>query len=387
MLITLLCSDMSSNALVRTYLLAEILARDFDVEILGSVLHGEIWRPALTGKFRFQAVRGARWPLYARSVRALLRQIKGDVIYAPKPLMTSFGVALLARRRTGRPVVLDVDDDELSFRPRSANPLRAAASLLNPNGRLSTRFFISRAGSADAVTVATTGLQAQFGGTLIPHAKDTEVLRPHSEWRLAAKEKLGVAGERVVVFMGTPRPHKGIEDVAEAVGIMRNKAVFAVIGADSNDPYTLKLREQYRSTVFHPQYSLEEVPFLLEAADAVVVPQRLQPQSINQLPSKLLDAMALAKPVVATAVSDMPAILSSERGIVVPPGDVRAMAAALDSIFDGPEEARRMGERARVWCEENASYNAMRPRLKAIIEGVVQGRNRLRARVSNTEKP
>ncbi len=73
MRVTLLSSDMSSNALVRTYLLAEILARDFEVELIGTKLGKEIWRPALTGKFHFQAVPGARWPMYALSVRTLLR--------------------------------------------------------------------------------------------------------------------------------------------------------------------------------------------------------------------------------------------------------------------------------------------------------------------------
>ncbi|HET6262433.1 MAG TPA: glycosyltransferase family 1 protein, partial [Chloroflexia bacterium] len=221
MRITLLSSDLSSNGLVRAYLLAEILSRDFEVEIVGTTFGKGIWQPALTGRFHFGVVRGARWPLYALPVAALLRQITGDVIYAIKPLMASFGVALLDRARTGRPVVLDVDDDELSFRPRAwpRHPLRALSSSLHPNGRLWTVLALRRAASADAVTVASTGLQARFGGTLIPHAKDTTRLRPRPEWIVAAKERLGVAGRRVVVFMGSPRPHKGIEDIAEAMRI------------------------------------------------------------------------------------------------------------------------------------------------------------------------
>ncbi len=43
-----------------------------------------------------------------------------------------------------------------------------------------------------------------------------------------------------------------------------------------------------------------------------------------------------------------------------------------------------MGERARDWCEKNASYNAMRPKLKAIIQGVVQARSPKSAKIGNS---
>ncbi len=368
MRVTVLCSDLSQNGLSRANLLSEILARDFDVDLMGTTFGDGIWEPA-RGRSFHRVVPGARWPRYARSAAALLRGIRGDVVYAVKPLPTSYGLALVHRARTGCPVVLDVDDDEASFRPFPSprHPLRLASSFLQPNGPLWTRLTVAWARRADALTVASTGLQARFGGAVVSHAKDTERLRPGLVHRLAARRSLGLGDERVVMFMGTPRPFKGIEDVIAAMRLMRNPARFVVVGADPAMPYVVALRHEHPEVAFFPPYQLDDVASLLEAADAVVVPQRLEPQTVHQQPSKLLDAMALAKPIVATSVADIPAILGGGRGHVVPAADAGAMARALDAIFDDPAGAARMGALARQWCVEQGSYEAMRPVLRAAV--------------------
>jgi glycosyltransferase involved in cell wall biosynthesis len=292
------------------------------------------------------------------------------VVYAVKPLFASFGVALLHRRRTGTPVVLDIDDDELSFRPPGSlrRPRNWAVSVGHPDGRFWARAMVARARKAQRLTVAGEALRARFGGVLVPHAKDTERVSPRPEWREAARARLGVGGEKVVMFMGTPRVYSGVEDVAAALPRMRHAARLVVVGGDAADPYLRGLRSALPHAAFHPAYALDEVPLLLEAADVVVVPQRMHPQSVMQVPSKLLDAMAMAKPCVATAVSDIPGMLAGGRGIVVPPADPAALAAALDQVFDSPARAAGMGRLAREWCVRHASYTAVRPTLRAVIE-------------------
>jgi glycosyltransferase involved in cell wall biosynthesis len=141
-----------------------------------------------------------------------------------------------------------------------------------------------------------------------------------------------------------------------------------VAGADAADAYVARLRREHPEILLLPPYGLHEVASLLEMADVVVVPQRLTPQTEHQQPSKLLDAMALAKPVVATDVADIGAILSGGRGVVVPPADVGALAAALDAVLAEPARAAAMGARAREWVVAHGSYQAMRAVLRGVIE-------------------
>lgn len=362
--VSVISSDVSNNALSRAWTLAEMLGRDFDVEIVGSALGGEMWTPARDGAIAVEAVRGRRLPLYATAAARLLRRINGDVVYAVKPLPTSLGIALLHRHRTRTPFILDIDDDELSFRPWRAG------SAVDPNGRPWSGLLTRRIPSADAITVASRGLQLRHGGTFVPHARDTDHLRPRPELAARAREALGASPERkLVLFVGTPRPHKGVDDLAVAVARMRHPAQLALVGANGSDPYVRSLREAHPELLVHPPYPLRDTGFFLQAADAIGIPQRLQPESIVQTPAKLFDAMAVGKPIVATSVGDITLALADGRGHVVPPRDPDALARALDAVFDTPGEARRMGERARDWCVRHASYSAIAPVVAEVVRG------------------
>ena len=370
--ITLLCSDISTNAASRAVTLAEVLQRDFEVRVLGSAFGDGVWQPARATGLQPETVPGMRLPRYARSRRRLLRVLDGDVIYALKPLPTSLGVALAARRRAAAPVVLDVDDDELSFRPRASprRPRSVAAALAQPNSRLWTRLVERRAGLADGVTVATTGLQRRYGGTLVSHVRDTELLAPRAGERERGRRALGDPETPIVLFAGTPRPFKGIEDLCAAAGRMRNSARLVLAGGDRSDPFVRGLASAHPDLQILPPYERSDLVSLLEAADVVVVPQRASPETEHQLPAKLLDAMALARPTVATARSDIPAILADGRGVVVPPGDVGGLATAIDELLDDPAAAAAMGQRARQWCVEHASYDWARPVLRDLMRRV-----------------
>jgi glycosyltransferase involved in cell wall biosynthesis len=66
------------------------------------------------------------------------------------------------------------------------------------------------------------------------------------------------------------------------------------------------------------------------------------------MPLVVLEAMAQARPVVATAVGGTPElVVDGETGMLVPPGNVDALADALRALLDDPARAARMGEAGR----------------------------------------
>ncbi len=98
-----------------------------------------------------------------------------------------------------------------------------------------------------------------------------------------------------------------------------------------------------------------DVADLVAACDAVALLSEAE-----ALPMSILEAMALGRPVVTTDVGGAgEAVADGETGIVVPPGDTAAAAAALAALAADPERAREMGERGRTRQREHFDGEAM----------------------------
>jgi len=372
--ISILAFDLSDNATGRADLLARLLAPRWQVEVVGPRFGEDVWRPARGGDVSHGAlaVGGARrYPRFAGHWRELAARADGDVLYASKPRPTSYGAALLARRRRRRPLLLDIDDWEVGFFRRAGawGTLGRALNVGNPNGLPWTWLMERLVGRADAITVASRFLQRRFGGTLIPHVRDTEAWDPARYDREAARARIGIDAERVVMFLGTPRGHKGLDDLVEAIGVVGGDVRLVLVGADATG-------ESGRRWAARPWVRLvgeipfDDVPRYLVAADAVAIPQRATSDTVGQVPAKIFDAMALGRPIVSTAVSMIPEILDG-CGVLVPPGNVVALATALRRLLDDPASAAELGRRARERCREHYSFTAARAALFPIVERAV----------------
>jgi glycosyltransferase involved in cell wall biosynthesis len=369
--VSVLAFDLSDNATGRADLLARLLAPRYEVEIVGPQFGPDLWRPAQGGGLVHRAVRARRYPGFGARVPELLRLIDGDVIVASKPRPTSYGLGLAARLRRLRPLVLDIDDWELGFFYRGGawGRVGRALDLADPNGLAWSWLMERLAPRADALTVASRFLQARFGGVLLPHVRDTDAWNPARYDPAFGRAALGVGAQKIVMFLGTPRGHKGVEDLVEAVGRLGPSVVVALVGANPTRPAVRRWIELPHVRVL-PEIPFDDVPRYLAAADVVAVPQRATTDTLGQVPAKLFDAMALARPIVSTAVSMIPEILDG-CGRVVAPGDVGALAAAIGELLDRPAEARVLGAAARRRCAERYSFTAGRAVLYPLIDGLL----------------
>src|SRR5437899_3924722 len=342
--ISILAFDLSDNATGRAELLARLLAQQHEVTIVGPRFGAELWPPVRASAATYRSRPGRRYPAFATDLAALARLADGDVLYASKPRPTSFGIGLLARRQRPRPLLLDIDDWELGFFYRSGawGRLGRALNVGNPNGLPWTWLCERLVKRADAVTVASRFLQSRFGGTLIPHVRDTDAWDPARFDRAASRRALGLPDGKVVMFLGTPRRHKGVDDLVDAVAsLMDEDVTLALVGVE---PRT-RVARQWGALPFvrlFPPIAFDDVPRYLVAADVVAVPQRATMETVGQVPAKLFDAMALARPIVSTTVSMIPEILDG-CGLVVEPGDVKALGDGLARLLSDPEGARALG--------------------------------------------
>lgn len=376
--VCLLCADVSRNAFGRAYVLARVLARDHEVQVVGPQFGASVWPPmaGLLEKhgIRVTAVPSRGYPRFLASARKLWKTIRADLVYALKPYPTSFGLGLLYRWTQDVPLLLDIDDWELgTFQAMGWGQLLRTimAGIASPNNYLWLHPLYRQTTCADAITVSSSFLQQKYGGVLVPHGRDTAAMDPA---RVGGDEVCGTWGvdnSKIVMFLGTPRPHKGVEDLIAAVHQLSRPDVWCiVVGAEEQHPYTAHLRARVGKQVqLLPMQSFDQIPAFLAAADVVVVPQRRTPFTEAQVPAKLFDTMAMARPIISTAVSDIPQILEG-CGMIVPPGDVDALAEAIAYLLDDPVEAQRLGLAAREKCVREFSWDKMQTTLRQVIDRV-----------------
>ncbi len=90
---------------------------------------------------------------------------------------------------------------------------------------------------------------------------------------------------------------------------------------------------------------------IIAAADVFVVPSRTE-----GTPLALLEAMALERPIVATAVGGLPELLTNdENALLVPPESPAALAGAIVRLLGDRDLAERLGAAARATVEREAS--------------------------------
>lgn len=105
-----------------------------------------------------------------------------------------------------------------------------------------------------------------------------------------------------------------------------------------------------------------DVPALLAGCDVFCLPSRAE-----GMPLVVLEAMAQGKPVVASAVGGTPEVVADgETGLLVPAGDVDALAAALARLVGDPELAQRMGAAGRARVEREFSLASSTARVMAL---------------------
>ena len=375
--ISLLVANFSGNCVGRAYILAKVLSRHYDVEIIGPAFSPKIWPPFDSDDMMYEAIPVHNHLHFIAAAAKIIASIRGQVIYALKPLATSYGLALLARLSRRLPVVLDIDDWEPGFvnshLAQSGKSWWQHRRFFDPNWIGWTLLLDKITGMADKLTVSNQFLAGRYGGYLVPHGRDVNLLDPSKYNTTALRIASGFGNEKIILFLGTPRPHKGIEDLITAVHMIPDKDIkILLVGADLNDHFTDSLIAQGGDALHVVSMRpMSERPNWLAMADVVVLPQRTSPITIGQTPAKIFDAMAMAKPIIATAVSDIPSILDG-CGLVVPSGDVASLADKIRYILDNTDEATQLGREARYKCVRYYSWEAMERVLLQVFSGYEQ---------------
>ena len=110
--VTVITWDLGHNPLGRAYLLADVLRRDYDVELVGAQFPrfgNEVWEPLRNcSRVAIKSFPGGNFPEHFKRMEDIAQQVEGDVIYVSKPRLPGLELAILAKLHRNRPVIVDV---------------------------------------------------------------------------------------------------------------------------------------------------------------------------------------------------------------------------------------------------------------------------------------
>jgi len=275
------------------------------------------------------------YPLSGLRLRRFIRDEKVHLVHAHLP-----SAGILARVFSSVPVVYTEHNLVASYRPltRELNRLtyfrnRATTAVSPEVGEAVSGY------RGPKVEVIENGVSVVVG--------DDEVA--------AVRDELGMQpGQPLVIHVGNIRPHKGHGNLVAAARWLADRgedALLVSVGGEKYPGDLDRVRDLAREAGVEGTLRFlgrrTEARAFLAAADVVV-----NPSDFEGLPVSLLEAMALARPTVATAVGGVPGLIENEvSGLLVPPGDPAALGAAVVRLLGDRQLASDLAESGRRLVE------------------------------------
>jgi glycosyltransferase involved in cell wall biosynthesis len=224
--------------------------------------------------------------------------------------------------------------------------------------------------NADALRVEGEQRGMRCRWVLLQNGVDTEHFRlPPADPQ--ARAALGLDPRRPVVgTIGRLEDRKGHDQLLRAAGAMLagtngRRPQLVIVG---DGPLRERLAGQARTLGVADSVRFEgtvaDVRPVLAAMDVFVLPSHAEGMS-----NALMEAMAAARPVVATAVGgNTEVVTDGETGLLVPPADPDAIARAVDGLLRDPERASGLGAAARQFVTRHFGARARVAELERLYE-------------------
>ena len=170
-----------------------------------------------------------------------------------------------------------------------------------------------------------------------------------------------------IVFIGWVVKTKGVGELLEAWSGLRSAHpdwTLRIVG-----PYAKEYRDELNGkftgdqTVFDGEKPHDEAMEILARADIFILPSYTE-----GFPNVVLEAMALKKPIIATALGAIPDILEG-CGVVIPPKDTQAVRVALEEMMNDEACRSELGQKAGEVLKSRYTLETVFEQYKAIWSG------------------
>lgn len=206
---------------------------------------------------------------------------------------------------------------------------------------------------------------------VIPYAIDPERYATTAPTADRVGEVRGDDRRPLVLFVGRMVPYKGVDVLLRALAGTTARAVLVGNGPMRGEwqqlADALGVSDRVR---FAGEVSAEELAALYSVCDLFVLPSITRAEAFGMVQ---LEAMAHGKPVVSTQLpSGVPWVnQDGVTGLVVPPGDAAALAAAIDRLAGDPDLRTAMGQRGCARIADEFTVERLRDRMRVLYRDVI----------------
>ncbi len=313
------------------------------------------------GRVRLPWVGPAQWYLhFYPELAGILRTFRPDIIdlwEEPWGLVSAQVCSLRNRLLPHAKIIAETEQNINKFLPPPFEMFRAY-TLRNAD------FVVGRNAAAVEI-LRSKGYKGPHA--VVPNAVDAELFRPLD--RAQCREELGLTGF-VAGYVGRLVEEKGLMDMVNALEQTPADVNLLFVG---NGPYqpALEQRIQERGLAarvrFLPSRPLEELPQVMNALDAFVLPSHTTARWKEQFGRVLIEAQACQTPVIGSDSGAIPEVIG-QAGMVVPEGSADALAQALIALRDAPERAGELGRIGRRRVEDHYTWAQVAERMRSIYQ-------------------
>lgn len=196
--------------------------------------------------------------------------------------------------------------------------------------------------------------------------------------RITIRNHYGFGNKFVVMYMGAHGAYNALDTIIDAALVLKNdpRFLFVLIG-DGDEKPKLQKRvsdNHLANVIFLPPMPRAESPGMLSAADAFVLPNRKGEFFKGNLPNKLFDFLASARPIVVAGAGETPeVVMAAGAGKCGPPEDSQSMANGLIELAEMPAEARMaIGNKGRDYVFAHYDRDMLSRKFLSVIAEAVR---------------
>jgi glycosyltransferase involved in cell wall biosynthesis len=318
----------------------------------------------------------------ASALTAALWASRPDVVIASSPPLVAVvpGWAAARLHRHPSPWVFEIRDlwPESAVTTGVLRERSAIARLLYAVERWACR-------SADGVNVLTPAFRDDVVGRglapsnkvfFVPNGADIERFRPGPRDN-AARRELGWGDRFVLLYSGAHGRANGLGQLLDAAEHLRDRpdVLFAFVGDGPERPalQSAARRRHLDNIVFHGARPKDDMPEVVNGADAGAAVLQNNPTFKTVYPNKVFDYMACERPTLLAIDGVARRLVCDEAkaGIFAVPEDGSSIAAAVRTLADDPDLRAEMGRRGRQWVLANATRESLASRYITMLESLV----------------